>query len=246
MTPIVTVLLAALLALALVYRWRRRAVDDGVYHPALAWLRAGLYFCACWIVAALSGALDAVVAAPLASAAQRADPWWWLLTGICTAVIAFGYGLIWPRGTFTDGRRRHSLLSLAFGSVWGISQGLLFVSFWLLIAATGLEPVWVAVLSYLAIGGYNGFWHRFVWDIHVSPPHNYTEWNAHKVLFCHTPNLLVCLCYLALYGNFGVFVLLQGLALALSAYAMRFPAFWDDYRAQPGRERSILDHRSVA
>ena len=37
----------------------------------------------------------------------------------------------------------------------------------------------------------------------------------------------------------GRFVLLQGGALAASAYAMRFPAWWDDYRAEPGRERSL-------
>jgi hypothetical protein len=131
------------------------------------------------------------------------------------------------------------MLSLVFGAWWGVSQGLLFSSIWLLIAATGMHVLGVAVLAYLLIGGYNGVWHRFVWDIHVSPPHNYSEWNARKVLWCHTPNLLVCLAYLAVYGNFGVFVALQGLALALSALAMRFPAPWDDYRAQPGVERSI-------
>ncbi len=241
MGPLVATLLGLMLVLARAYARQRRTVPAGTYHPGLAWLRAGFYFCACWIIASVCGVLNAIADAPLASAEQRADPWWWALTAFCTAVIVLGYGVIWPKGTFTDGRRRHTLLSLAYGAVWGLSQGLLFVSFWILIASTGLHVGWVAVLSYLAVGGYNGVWHQFVWDIHVSPPHNYSEWNARKVLLCHTPNLLVCLCYLALYGNFGVFVLLQGLALALSAQAMRFPAFWDDYRAIPGRERSLAD-----
>lgn len=228
-------------ALALLY-WRRRSSSpSNRYSPQLAWLRAGIYFCACLIVACYSGVLGAVINTPLASAAQLADPLWWALSAACTVVIVIAYEVIWPIGTYTDGRRLHPVLSLAYGAVWGVCQGLLFLSLWALVERSGLASYWVAAISYLLIGAYTGGWHRFFWDIQVSPPHNYSEWNGRKVLFCHTPNLLICLSYLALYGNAGIFVLLQGLALAACAYAMRFPAFWDDYSAEPGRERPIAE-----
>lgn len=214
-------------------------VSQGRYSPRLAWHRAGVYFCACLIVGTLSGVLPQVLSTPLASAAQIADAGWWLLTVAASVVVLVGYGVIWPRGTFTDGRKAHPWLASGYGLVWGLCQGLWFLTLWTLIARTGLATVWVAVLSYLAIGGYNGVWHRYYWDIHVSPPHNYSEWNGRKVLLCHTPNLLICLTHLALYDNLALFALWQGLALALSARAMHFPAYGDDYEAEAGHERSL-------
>lgn len=211
------------------------------YSPKMAWLRACAYFSVCLVVAHFSGALASVFHAALATPEQLGDALWWLLTLACLAVIVIGYGVIWPIGTFTDGRRLHPVLTLVYGSVWGACQALMFLSIWALVARSGLAVYWVAIISYLLIGAYNGCWHHFLWDIYVSPPHNYSEWNGKKVLLCHTPNLVLCLTYLALYGNAGIFVLLQGLALALSAYAMRFPAFWDDYTAEAGRERSIAE-----
>lgn len=199
------------------------------------------YFVFCLAAAQFSGVLTQVLHAPLASAEQLANPFWWTLTSACWLVIAVGYGIIWPRGTFTDRRQRHTLLSLGYGAVWGACQGLWFLTLWSLVARSGLNVWWVAGLSYLLIGTYNGLWHRFFWDIYVSPPHNYSEWNTHKVLFCHTPNLLLCLTALALFGNSGMFVLLQATALAISAFVMRFPAPWDAYSAEAGRERSLKD-----
>jgi hypothetical protein len=225
-------------ALAMLY-WRlSRHHRPDRYSPRLAWLRAGIYFCVCLLVAGVTGVLATVLQAPLATDAQLADPGWLVLTIAYAAVIAIAYAVIWPIGTFTDGRQLHRALSLGYGAVWGMCQGLLFLSLWALIERTGLAVHWVAILSYLAIGTYNGLWHRFYWDIHVSPPHNYREWNGRKVLFCHTPNLAIGLTYLALYGNAGIFVLLQGAALAISAYVMHFPAFRDPYTATPGEERS--------
>lgn len=218
---------------------------NSTYDPRLAWIRAGVYFCACVAVAHFCGVLAKVIESPLATSQQLASPLWWLLTLACCAVIVVGYAVIWPMGTFTDGRRSHPVLTLVYGSIWGACQALWFLSIWSLLARTGLAAVWVAIASYLLIGTYNGCFHRFFWDIYVSPPHNYTEWNAKKVLLCHTPNLVLCLTYLALFGNFAIFVLLQAAALAFSAFFMRFPAFWDDYRAEAGRERSITEKIAV-
>ena len=233
-------LLVVACALALGYASRRRHATPGVYSPRLAWLRAGLYFCACLLAAEAAGVLDGVLGSPLATDAQRADPRWWLLVSACFAVVIAGYAFIWPRGTFTDGRTRHSALSLLYGATWGACQGLWFLALWSLVGRSGLAPIWIAVISYLLIGTYNGVWHRFFWDIQVSPPHNYREWNGRKVLLCHTPNLLLGLSLLALYGNAGLFVGMQVIALAASAWHMRFPAWWDDYSATPGEERSLV------
>lgn len=210
----------------------------GLYSPRLAWTRAGVYFSLCLALAYAAGALQWVLRTPLMDEAQRGDVGWWMLTSASWLVILIGYGVIWPRGTFTDGRRRHALLSLAYGAVWGACQALWFLTLWLLAERIGLDGFWLAAVSYLLIGGYNGLWHRFFWDIYVSPPHNYTEWNARKVLLCHTPNLLITLTGLSLFGSASMFVLLQAVALALSALAMRFPAPWDEYQAQAGAERA--------
>lgn len=243
---LLAVLAATAAALCVAYLRRRTRVPARTYDPALAWLRAGLYFCACLALATLSGALGRLLSAPLADAAHLTQAVWWSATSLYAAVIVVAYGVVWPIGTFTDGRRRHVLLSLAYGALWGLCQGLLFLSIWIAVAASGL-PAWaVAVICYLLIGGYNGVWHRFFWDIHVSPPHNYTEWNGRKVLLCHTPNLLLGLTHLAVYGDAAVFVLAQVVALALSAQAMRFPAFWDDYRAEPGQERPLAARAGAA
>lgn len=208
------------------------------YEPRAAWRRALIYFALCWALAAATGALERAFGGPLMFADQRSDPVWWAATGLGALIIIVAYGVIWPRGTFTDGRIARPWLSTAFGAVWGLSQGLLFTVLWMAAEVTGLGVAWVALISYLLIGAYNALWHSRYWDIRVSPPHNYREWNLRKVLACHTPNLVFCMAYLAWSGSFGVFVLLQALALALSARAMRFPAWWDDYRARAGEERS--------
>ncbi len=226
---------AALVLWGLHEHWRR-AAPTGMYLPRLAWLRAGLYGCACLALATTTGALSRLLDA---RHSVSTDIGWWTLTAVCLAVIIIAYGVIWPKGTFTDGRECHPFQVTTFGVLWGMSQGLLFLSVWQLLSLAGWPVLWVVVGSYLLIGGYMGVWHRFVWDIHVSPPHNYSEWNGRKVLFCHTPNLVACLAHLAIHGDAQVFVLLQMLALVLCAWAMRFPAFNDSYRATPGVERSL-------
>ena len=240
--PLLVVLLLVLVVICALLSVRRQAhAGAAIYLPQAAWLRALAYFGLCLIVANYSGVLATVLNSPLASQAQLADPWWLALTGACLAVIVIGYALIWPLGTFNDGRKAHPVLSLLYGVVWGSCQGLLFLSFWAAAQSSGLGVWWVALISYILIGAYNGCLHNFYWDKYVSPPHNYSEWNTRKVLLCHTPNLLICLPYLALYGNVGIYVLLQGLALAISAFVMRFPAWWDDYAAEAGAERSIAE-----
>jgi hypothetical protein len=64
------------------------------------------------------------------------------------------------------------------------------------------------------------------WDIHVSPPHNIKATNTGKVLLAHNPFLLSSLTYFVIYGNAGIYVILNACALGASAVALRFPPFW--------------------
>src|SRR5262245_31725003 len=118
-------------------RGRKHMNATRTYRPGPAWARAALYFCACLAVAATSGALAKTLDAPLASEAQLGDARWLAFTIVYAIVIVVGYAVIWPIGTFTDGRKRHALLAIAYGATWGLCQGLLFVTFWTLVARSG-------------------------------------------------------------------------------------------------------------
>jgi hypothetical protein len=64
------------------------------------------------------------------------------------------------------------------------------------------------------------------WDIHVSPPHNIKATNAGKVLLSHNPFLFSSLAFFVIYGNAGIYVILNACALGACAVALRFPPFW--------------------
>ena len=215
---------------------RRRAAgrDARRYDPRLAWLCAGAYFCAVlplsWALGVLPGLLDA----PLVTAAQWRDPHWIAYTLFYAAVLWVAYMRVWPLGSFTDGRRRHPLLATGYGLAWGLCHGQAFLCFWALAERSGLGVFWVAGLTFLLLSGYNFAFHQFFWDVRVSPPHNYAAWNLRKVLCCHAPNLALGLVWLALWGNFGLWLLLQTACLLASAHHMRFPAWYDDYTAVAG------------
>ena len=145
----------------------------------------------------------------------------------CFVVILTGYGYVWPRGTLTYGRSLNLVAVILFGLLWGISEGVLFISVWLLLA-DWLPSKWLIVgLTFLILATFKGLWHSQYWDIYVSPEHNIEAWNLRKVLLAHTPNLIFTLTFLTLYGGVGFFVVWQTMALLLSTYFMHFPLFWE-------------------
>ncbi len=77
------------------------------------------------------------------------------------------------------------------------------------------------------------------WDIHVSPPHNLRATNNGKVLFAHQPFLIASLGFLLVYGNVGIYVILNALALCCSAVALRFPPFWAEDGPRVSMETAI-------
>ena len=194
------------------------------YDVNKAWRRALFYFIGCWLIAALSGGLNALLSMPMVTAEQRTDILWWVMTVICFGIIVVGYGFIWPRGTLTHGRPRILSAIVPFGLLWGISEGLLFVSVWHVISQWFSSDWFVVLIAFTILSTFVGLWHALYWDIYVAPEHNIAAWNLRKVLLAHVPNLLLTLIYLTRYENMAIFVSLQATALLLSTYFMHFPA----------------------
>jgi hypothetical protein len=47
--------------------------------------------------------------------------------------------------------------------------------------------------------------------------------------------MTLCLIYLAVYRNYGIFVILQTIALVAASYGMRMPPPWSDSPGPPSR-----------
>lgn len=219
-------LVIATVAVLLVYRFRQvgQLVSQTQYNSYLAWLRGSLYFCVCFLLSWATGVFKTITRSPLAMNEQLGTVWWWLATAVCLAVVIVAYGFIWPKGTLTHGRPLSLTAVLPFGLLWGLSEGQLFLSIWALVEWLPLGLPWVALISFIIISAYKGVWHSQYWDIYVSPEHNIEEWNGRKVLFCHVPNLICSLAYMALFGNAAFFVLFQTVGLVSSTYFIHFPA----------------------
>lgn len=216
---------------------RPKGRDARTYFPDTAWLIAGIYCGSGLLLSWSLGVLQALLSAPLLRPEQLETNAWLLFTGGYMAVLLIGYGAVWPAGTFNDKRHRHPLLTTVYGALWGLSHSQVFLCFWAVSERLGVESMWVSGISFVLISVYSPLYHQLFWDIRVSPPHNIERWNLRKVILCHTPNLALGLLWLTLWGNFGLWVILQTLCLTACAHSMRFPAWYDDYRAVAGAMR---------
>lgn len=192
------------------------------YHAGRAWLRAILYFAACWLIAVPTDTL-ALLRTPVTSI----DGLWWPATVIALVVSFVGYWIIWPMGTHTGGRPLHAAWASLFGVAWGVSEGILLIAVWTVIDE--LVPAdWLAVtICFLLFGGLSAVWHTLYWDVRVAPEHNVPDWDRRKVAFVHSPFLLVVLLHLARYGQGRVAVASYTVALVGASIAMRFPPPFD-------------------
>jgi len=209
----------------LLFRERSKHEPDR-YSPPMAWLRAGLYFGAVLVFSWTTGVFQTVVGAPLATPEQLANPAWLISTVLCFAVVVWAYVYWWPRGTLTHGRRLYFIPTLIYGLAWGICAGLLFLSIYSILEVFQFPRLVNAVLFVMLLSVYSMNYQLGWWDIHVSPPHNIKATNAGKVLLAHNPFMLSSLAYLLVYGNVGIYVVLNACALGASAIALRFPPFW--------------------
>ena len=222
---ILVVLLFMLVFGVLLFRERSRH-EPARHSPRMSWLRAGLYFGAALIFSWSTGVFQTVVHSPLATAEQLANPVWLTFTVVCFAVVVWAYVYWWPRGTLTHGRKLYLIPTLLYGLAWGACTGFLYLSIYSVIELFQFPRLVTAILLVVILSVYNMNYQLGWWDIHVSPPHNIKSTNTGKVMLAHNPFLLTSLAYLVIYGNIGIYVILNTCALGASAVAMKFPPFW--------------------
>jgi hypothetical protein len=207
-------------------RYHRHPPDKFV--PMAAWLRAGMYFCFCYLLAWYSGALPAALSGPVATPEQLADPFWQACVFGLFVLVTIGYWVIWARFTIRFDRKVELLPQIFFGLVWGLAAGFLFLSFWHLVkmAMPGL-PTWgVFLVTYVIISMWQWLWQDYGWDVYISPEHDCPWSIAVKVPATHIPNVTFCLIFFAIYENYWIFVGMQTWALLGASIAMRMPSPW--------------------
>ena len=202
------------------------------YDTRAAWLRAFAYFAFAWSLGMASGTVPTILGNPLVLPGQSSSIFWIVYTVLLTVVVFIGYWIIWPIGTLPHGRRVIVPDTVVFGVLWGVSEGLLFGSVWLLAkrfwdgllgAGTGSDFA-ICFTTIIVLSVFVGMWHALYWDVHISPEHNIFEWNIRKVLLAHNPNLILGAIYVTAWQNLGIWVALQAFALFGSTLAMPFPS----------------------
>jgi hypothetical protein len=238
-----TVIAALMIAMLYGYlrHYRNHPIDKFV--PMAAWLRAGIYFCFCFLVSYLTGTMEVLLNTPLYTAAQTENSSWWIWIIGLSILITTGYWVIWARFTIRFERKLDLIPQVLFGLVWGLASGQLFLSFWHMALAMG--PEWATwqtwLLAYVMISVWQAFWQDYYWDVYISPEHD-SPWSIIvKVPATHIPNVTFCLIFFALYENYWIFIALQTWALLGASIAMRMPAPWSKDETVPSnRVKGLL------
>ena len=217
-----------LVLVVLVATWfvRYRSHPWDIYYPTLAWLRAGMYFCCCYLLSWWTGAMELLVTSPIATAEQLADKGWLLFTAGVYLFILVAYSGVWSYFTPVFERKSNRLVSAAFGFLWGSSSGQLFLSIWLLVGRLGMPEWGTWIVTFLILGAWQPNWHNIYWDHYIAPEHDTPMTQKIKALGCHIPNLAIGLTHLTLYDSYFVFVSAQVIACVSAALGMRYPAPW--------------------
>lgn len=225
MIDVITAVAAAtMLVLVLLLLPARKRVSTGSYSPYVAWLRGGIFFCACFLISRASGVMTTLLYEPWFGVSQLGNSAWWLATLLVSGHVAFAYLYFWPRGTTDHGRPLHRSLVLIFGILWGLAQSQLVLSVYAQLSTFIGNPVLLVVAMVILYSAFAATWQSRYWDVHVSPGHNIREWNVRKVLVAHVPFLVLSLIHLTVFGNAALFVMWQVVALAASTWVMHFPA----------------------
>ena len=221
-------------------RYRHQSAD--VFVPRAAWLRACIYFCACYLIGIATGVFDDLFTAPIATTNQLENTVWWIWIGGLFLLVTAAYWGIWARYTLRFDRRRDVIPQTVFGLLWGVTSGLLFLSFYQIAQTVGSRwPAWLVwLLAYGMISVWQGLWHDYYWDLYVSPEHDTPFSIKLKVMATHIPNITACLIFFAIYENVFVFVALQTWALVGASLAMRMPAPWSQDIVRPATRTSGL------
>jgi uncharacterized membrane protein YbhN (UPF0104 family) len=227
------------LALGSVFFNVRAAHDPSIYSPKIAWIRAWIYYCFVILLGWVTGVLGYILERPLIAAGRTDDALWWSVVGVCWLIAIWGYVYWWPRGTITHGRKLHLLPALIHGSMWGLSAGLLYLSFYAMIEQFGFPAIVNGIALVLVVAVYSMNYQLGWWDVFVSPPHNQRATNNGKVAFAHQPFMLATLTLLIMYGDAGLFAVLTIFVMTCSAIAMRFPSFRDSDGPVVSRDTAV-------
>lgn len=191
-------LLVLMAVFACILRARFRDLPQTAFDPRAAWLRAGIYFCICFLVSGLSGALTRILNDPIATAKQLSDPRWLVSAAGAFVLIYLAYWKVWARWTLCFDRRRYLFSQTVFGMLWGAATGQLLLSVYHLAAKTGWPGWGVWLVTFILIGTWQGLWQDLYWDVYVVPEHD-TPWSIKmKVMATHIPNVLYCLTFLCI------------------------------------------------
>lgn len=214
------------------------------YRSLRAWRLAGLYLLFLAIVSTLAGTLQGLIRQPLATAAQLADPRWWVLLLACVLLTLEVYGHYWPRHTLRFGRSLRPLAQAGFGLAWGLALGLWMLTLvgwarhWL--PGEGAAGLPALLLAFTLISLWQALAQSYFWGVYVTPEHDTPASNRNKVWRCHVPFLASGLLFLGVYGNGVLFVGLQVLCLVITSLAMRMPPWWDRTPQRPVTTRAGL------
>jgi len=239
MLDVVNILMfIAFISFSLLYFFKfQPRFDPLVYDPAAAWVRAFMYFTACFYVSYLTGTQEMILATPLWTEAQLSDPTWIAWTVGVTAFILFAYWGIWIRYTIRFDRKRHLLSQVPFGIIWGLAMGQVVLIVWHFALEFG--PSWALwqtwALAWVLLGLWQWMWQDFGWDVYISPEHD-SPWSIPvKTAASHIPNVSLCLVYVGLYENYAILIALQTVALIGASVGMRMPPFWSKDVTPPAR-----------
>ena len=225
-----------------IYLSRYRNQDPGVFNPAAAWLRASIFFCACFQVCWWTGTQAMILESPIVTEAQLRDSTWIAWTLGLTLLIVAAYWGIWGRYTLRFDRKLHLATQIPFGLVWGASTGQLILVVWREIAMVGANwPAWQIVLvSWTILVIWQWLWQDMYWDLYVTPEHD-TQWSlSAKTIGTHIPQITLCLIYLTLFNNYVILIGLQMLALVGASVCMRLAPWWSKEATPPARRQPFV------
>ena len=101
--------------LAIVYNTKYRNHPWDIYYPKLAWMRAGMYFCACYTLSYLTGGMELMLTSPIVTEAQLNNPNWIIFTAGIVLFMFVAYSGVWSYFTPVFERKKNVLVSATFG-----------------------------------------------------------------------------------------------------------------------------------
>jgi len=209
-----------------IYMIKYRKLPINIWKPGAAWTRALIYFSFCNIFTAASGTLEQIFSRPFFTSEQISDVSWIFYTIFYFTFVFVAYVIIWPRNTLNFDRKYFIGAEIIFGVIWGVSTGGILLSFYHLWSLTGIPPWATYISSLFCIAAWQYFIQAYFWDIYVSPEHDTPKSILVKTFVCHTPNVLIGLAFLSIWGNYGIFIIIFIIALIPSTISQRFPAPW--------------------